>query len=65
MGIYSEEYEAVLREVVDKVIDRYKLQGVSLGHFGYGSISCLNVGWPGINLRKAVPEISKRAKWKY
>ena len=44
MGIYSEEYEAVLREVVDKVIDRYKLQGVSLGHFGYGSISCLSVG---------------------
>ena len=36
MGIYSEEYVAVLHEAADKVIDQHKLEGVSLEHFVNG-----------------------------
>lgn len=32
MGIYSEEYVAVLHEAADKAIDQHKLEDVSLEH---------------------------------
>ena len=36
MGIYSEEYVAVLHEAAYKVFDQHKLEGVSLEHFVNG-----------------------------
>ena len=32
MGIYSEEYVAVLHEAADSIIDKHKLEGISLEH---------------------------------
>lgn len=36
MGIYSEEYLAVLHEAADSIIDKHKLKGAKLEHFVNG-----------------------------
>ena len=36
MGIYSEEYVAVLHEAADSIIDKHKLKGAKLDHFVNG-----------------------------
>ena len=36
MGIYSEEYVAVLHEAADSIIDKHKLKGAKLEHFVNG-----------------------------